>query len=72
MDPIELGTGSKHDRIMAGLVSQGFITGSIQDRERQRLLAKLVLSEPQSKTLYDLYEQAGEFNRIDGDYPPDY
>jgi len=66
MDPIQLGTGSVFDRILAGLESQGFTTGSIQDRERGRLLAKLVLTPTQAigKTLVELYILAAEPYRL--------
>jgi len=64
MGPILVGSGSLHDQIMAGLESQGFSIGSISDRERARLLAKLVLIEPQPLSLYDLYDRADEPYRI--------
>lgn len=70
-DPIESGTGSLADRIMAGLVSQGFTTGSLSDRERARLLSKLDAADPGNwpltiagYSLYDLYREAGEDPRI--------
>jgi hypothetical protein len=66
VDPILVGTGSLADRIMEGLISQGFTTGSLSDRERARLLAKLVLVEPQPLTIQDLYDLADEPNRMVG------
>lgn len=66
VDPILVGTGSIIDQIMAGLISQGFTTGSVSNRERARLLSKLVLTEPQSKSLEDLYGLASESNRLYG------
>jgi hypothetical protein len=64
-EPIELGDGSRNDCIMAGLVSQGFTSGTIADRERARLLAKLELSPPvEGYSLYDLYRTAAEQPRL--------
>lgn len=64
-EPILVGSGSLNDQIMAGLVSQGFTSGSIADRERGRLLAKLELSPlVTGLSLYDLYRQADEVPRI--------
>ena len=68
MDPILVGTGSLADRIMAGLISQGFTTGSISDRERARLLAKLVLPSTTQLSLHDLYKLASEPYRLLGIY----
>lgn len=53
---------SKTDSIMDDLISQGFLTGSIVDREYARLLAKTGASR--SNSLYDLYRLAGEPKRI--------
>jgi hypothetical protein len=57
--------------MMAGLVIQGFTTGSLADRERERLTAKLVLSEAVAATfsISDLYELANETNRLMGLHP---
>lgn len=64
-DPILSGSGSINDQIMAGLVIQGFTTGSITDRERARLLAKLGFSATiAGYSLYDLYREAAEEPRI--------
>jgi len=63
-EPIEVGQGSKIDRIMAGLVSQGYTEGTVADRERQRLLDKTQLSHG---TILDLYREAGEEARIVGE-----
>jgi hypothetical protein len=64
-DPI-LGSGSTlTDKIMSGLVSQGFTTGTISDREYSRLKAKTGLSV--GYTIADLYDRAGEAGRIYGD-----
>lgn len=65
-EPILLGSGSLADQMMAGLISQGFTSGSLADRERARLLAKLVLVEPQNLSIQDLYRLANEPNRIAG------
>lgn len=65
-EPILAGNGTLADQIMNGLISQGFLMGSLADRERARLLAKLVLTEPQKLTIDDLYELASEDNRIAG------
>lgn len=66
VDPILVGDGSLADRIMAGLISQGFTEGTLADRERARLLAKLVLVEPQNLSIQDLYSLANEENRLAG------
>ena len=55
---------TKNDNIMAALIGAGYTTGTIADRERKRLLAALVLAEPQSLTLQDLYKRAGERPRL--------
>jgi hypothetical protein len=65
-EPTLVGNGTLADRIFAGLIDQGFLTGSIVDREYARLLAKLALIAPQSYSLEDLYSRAGEKNRIKG------
>lgn len=64
-DPI-LGSGSTLiDKIMSGLISQGYTTGTISDREYSRLKAKTGLSK--GYTIADLYDRAGEAGRIYGD-----
>jgi len=63
-EPILSGSGSFRDRILAGLIIQGFLAGSVDDRERARLLNKLALSGPQSKSIPDLYVLANEDDRI--------
>lgn len=63
-EPILVGSGSITDQIMAGLISQGFTTGSVSDRERARLLARLLLVEPQKLSMMDLYTLANENNRL--------
>lgn len=65
-EPVLAGNGSLADQIFNGLISQGFLTGSLADRERARLLSKLTLSEPQNLSIQDLYELAVEDNRIAG------
>lgn len=65
-EPILAGNGTLADRIFEGLISQGFLTGTIVDREYARLLAKLALTAPQPLSLDDLYSRAGEDNRILG------
>ena len=55
---------TKNDTIMAALVSAGYTTGSINDRERKRLLDKAVLTEPQNLSLQDLYRLASERPRL--------
>jgi len=55
---------TKNDNIMAALVGAGYTTGSINDRERQRLLTALALTEPQRLSLQDLYKLAGEKPRV--------
>lgn len=65
-EPILAGNGSLADQIFNGLVSQGFLTGSLADRERARLLSKLVLAEPQNLSLQDLYDLADEDHRLSG------
>lgn len=65
-EPILMGTGSIVDQIMAGLESQGFTEGSLVDREYARLLAKLTLTAPVALSIQDLYNLAGEENRITG------
>lgn len=65
-EPTLVGNGTLADRIMAGLIDQGFLTGTIVDREYARLLSKLSLTAPQPKSLDDLYSMAGEDNRILG------
>lgn len=65
-EPTLAGSGSLADQILQGLINQGFTTGSLADRERARLLAKLTLSEPQALTIQDLYDLADEPNRLAG------
>jgi hypothetical protein len=65
-EPTLLGNGSLADQIMAGLIDQGFIEGSIADREYARLLAKLSLLHGVSYTMADLYFLAEEPNRLAG------
>jgi len=65
-EPILLGNGSLADRILAGLIDQGFLSGSLADREYLRLLNKLGLAYTGAQTLADLYELAAEDNRIAG------
>lgn len=55
---------TKNDTIMAAHVAAGRTTGSINDRERQRLLAALALTEPQRLSLQDLYKQNNEKPRL--------
>lgn len=55
---------SKADTIMAELIAAGFTTGSILDRERKRLLAKVALTEPQNLSLVDLYKLGNERPRL--------
>ena len=55
---------TKNDSIMASLISGGFTTGSINDRERARLLAAAGLVEPQRLSLQDLYKLRGEKPRL--------
>lgn len=55
---------TNRDNIMASLVSAGYTTGTIQDRERQRLLTALALVEPQRLSLQDLYKLASERPRL--------
>lgn len=52
------------DQIMTELVA---LTGTVTDRERQRLLTQLILTEPQG-SMMDLYALAAERPRIWG-YP---
>lgn len=54
------------DKIIADLTSQGSVTGTIQDRERARLLVKtgLTFTTGRQKSLQDLYSIAGERPRI--------
>lgn len=59
-----MASSSRIDTIMAALTGAGYTTGSIQDRERKRLLAVLVLTEPQRLSLQDLYKLAGERPRL--------
>jgi hypothetical protein len=65
MEPILLGNGTLADQIYAGLASQGFVTGSLADKEQLRLLTKLEV-EYEGQTLQDLYFAAGETNRLLG------
>lgn len=65
-DPILVGDGSLADQIMAGLISQGFVFGSLVDREYARLLAKLGLAYTGAYTILDLYDLANEPVRIEG------
>lgn len=55
------------DLIMADLVSQGYLTGTLADRERARLLDDLLLTEPQNLSLQDLYRLVSEPNRLAGE-----
>lgn len=55
---------SRNDTIMAELVAAGYTFGTILDRERQRLLAALTLTEPQNLSLQDLYFKTGERPRL--------
>lgn len=53
------GSSMSHiDDIMAALTLAGFTTGTVSDRERARLLAKHVLTEPQALSMMDLYEKS--------------
>lgn len=53
------GGGMSHiDDIMTELIGAGFTTGTVSDRERARLLAKHILTEPQLLSMMDLYEKA--------------
>lgn len=54
---------TKNDTIFTALRGAGY-TGTINDMERQRLLALLALTEPQNKSLQDLYKLAGERPRL--------
>jgi len=63
-EPILAGNGSLIDQITNGLITQGFLAGSVTDRERLRLLNKLVLVDPQSLSMMDLYQLANEDNRL--------
>lgn len=65
-EPTLVGNGSLADRIIAGLIDQGFLVGTITDREYARLLAKLLLVAPQPYSINDLYSLADEDNRIAG------
>lgn len=64
-EPILSGEGSLADQILAGLSSQGFNTGTLADREYERLLAKLTLTE-RDNSLQDLYSLANEPHRLSG------
>lgn len=55
---------TKNDAIMAAHVAAGRTTGTINDRERQRLLAAQGLVEPQQLSLNDLYKRNGERPRL--------
>lgn len=55
-----------NDNIMTELIGAGYTTGTITDRERQRLLAKTG-STGVGKTMDDLYFMANEPNRLVGD-----
>lgn len=66
-EPILVGSGSLADQIMAGLISQGFVSGSLADREYDRLLARLGLAYTGIQTLVDLYTLAGEEIRVIGE-----
>jgi hypothetical protein len=46
---------SKNDQKMDDLILAGYVSGSLADRERKRLLAKAGLVEPQRLSLSDLY-----------------
>lgn len=65
-DPVLSGDGSLSDQIIAGLDTQGFSEGTINDRERARLEAKLSSSDS-NKSISDLYEEASEDQRIAGE-----
>lgn len=65
-EPTLLGNGSLADRIMAGLIDQGFLFGSLVDREYTRLLNKLGLAYTGAQTIQDLYFLADEDNRVAG------
>lgn len=65
-EPILAGEGSLADQIMAGLAEQGFVFGSITDREYQRLLSKLGMAYTGNYTIMDLYTLAEEPPRIIG------
>jgi hypothetical protein len=58
-----------NDTIMSELIASGYTTGTINDRERKRLLAKTGNSGV-GKTLGDLYFLAGESNRLAGEKSP--
>jgi hypothetical protein len=58
-----------NDKIMAELIGLGYTTGTINDRERKRLLAKTG-SSGVGKTLGDLYALASEVNRLSGEIAP--
>jgi hypothetical protein len=66
-EPVLSGTGSLHDRIIAGLESQGFIVGTITDREIDRLEAKTLVLITDGFSIADLYRIAGEPMRIVGE-----
>lgn len=65
-EPILVGDGSFADRMMQGLISQGFFEGTLADRERARLLAKLGLTQAVDLSIQDLYWMAEEPNRLGG------
>ena len=55
---------SKADTIMASLISAGYTTGSLVDRERLRLITATTPPNPDKLSLYDLYKLAGERPRL--------
>jgi hypothetical protein len=63
-EAILAGNGSLIDQVMNGLITQGFLAGTVTDRERDRLLNKLALVAPQNLSMMDLYTLAGESNRL--------
>lgn len=65
-EPLLLGNGSLADQMMAGLIDQGFLSGSLVDREYMRLLNKLGLSYTGAQTIQDLYNLANEDSRVAG------
>jgi len=56
-------TGSKNDIIMQELIAAGFVTGTIADREYERLMAATG-DDGVGETLYDMYYQNGERPRL--------
>lgn len=57
--------GTIMDKIMLDLIGRGFLTGTVLDRERARLVAALALpNNGAGKTIDDLYSLNGERNRV--------